>query len=100
MRLIRNYIEKFQINHFIRDSAYVITSDRLEHRFATNQVPFEPYQRDLHHEHQTKYEYGAENRLEFELRRDKSFQTVLGFGGAFTDAAGWNIAKLEPEAQV
>ena len=100
MRLIRNYIEKFQINHFIRDSAYVITSDRLEHRFATNQVPFAPYKRGLQHEHQTKYEYGAENRLEFELRRDKSFQTVLGFGGAFTDAAGWNIAKLEPEAQV
>ena len=88
------------INCFIRESAYVITSDRLEHRFATDQVPFEPYNSDLQHDHQTKYEHGAENRLEFELRRDKSFQTVLGFGGAFTDAAGWNIAKLEPEAQV
>ena len=99
MRLIRNYNEHFRIHYFARDSAYVITSDRSEHRFATNQVPFDPYKRDPQHEHQTKYEDGAENRLEFELRRDKSFQAVLGFGGAFTDAAGWNIAKLEPEAQ-
>ena len=31
--------------------------------------------------------------------RDNSFQTIEGFGGAFTDAAAINFAKLSPEKQ-
>ena len=38
-------------------------------------------------------------RMEVTVNRDERFQTVLGFGGAFTDATGINIAKLEPDAQ-
>jgi len=30
---------------------------------------------------------------------DKTFQTIEGFGGAFTDASADNFAKLSPEAQ-
>ena len=30
---------------------------------------------------------------------DEKFQTVFGWGGAFTDSAAINIAALEPEAQ-
>ena len=37
--------------------------------------------------------------MDITVNRDERFQTVLGFGGAFTDAAGINIAKLDPDAQ-
>ena len=33
------------------------------------------------------------------VNREERFQSVLGFGGAFTDAAGINIAKLDTDAQ-
>jgi glucosylceramidase len=33
------------------------------------------------------------------LQRNKKRQTILGFGGAFTDSAGINIASLPPQAQ-
>lgn len=35
----------------------------------------------------------------FRLDRKTSFQTILGFGGAFTDAATLNIAALNAQAQ-
>ncbi|KAK7486771.1 hypothetical protein BaRGS_00021918 [Batillaria attramentaria] len=34
-----------------------------------------------------------------EVKRDKTRQSIIGFGGAFTDAAGINIASLPAEAQ-
>jgi len=37
--------------------------------------------------------------LTVNINRTKTFQTILGFGGAFTDAAGLNINKLSAEAQ-
>ena len=33
------------------------------------------------------------------VTRSVKYQQLFGFGGAFTDAAGINIAKLSPEAQ-
>ena len=33
------------------------------------------------------------------LDRDTKYQTILGFGGAFTDAAGINIAHLSNKTQ-
>ena len=37
--------------------------------------------------------------MDVTVNRDERFQTILGFGGAFTDSTGINIAKLEPDAQ-
>lgn len=35
----------------------------------------------------------------FTINKNITYQTMLGFGGAFTDAAGINIASLSPTAQ-
>ena len=43
--------------------------------------------------------FSFRTRMDVTVNREERFQTVLGFGGAFTDATGINIAKLEPEAQ-
>lgn len=34
-----------------------------------------------------------------DINHEQKFQTILGFGGAFTDAAGLNIEKLPKELQ-
>ena len=97
----------------------MVTSDKTQHRFNTEQTLFDPLMVNIQHEINNKLDEDApyenekefdnistidysfeEDRLSFELRRDKEFQSVLGFGGAFTDAAGRNIASLKPEAQV
>ena len=100
--------------------AYVVTSDVLEHRFQTQQVLFEPinngktkqssdldeYQETFLNNNDVEPGFSIrqgrynDGRLLFELDRSKKYQSILGFGGAFTDAAGRNIAKLEYEAQV
>ena len=36
----------------------------------------------------------------FEVKKNSSRQTIFGFGGAFTDAAGINIHKLPIGAQI
>ena len=38
--------------------------------------------------------------IELYVDRSKKYQSIIGFGGAFTDAAGINIANLSPEAQL
>lgn len=35
----------------------------------------------------------------YEVLRNKTRQSIIGFGGAFTDSAGINIASLPVEAQ-
>ena len=39
------------------------------------------------------------SRIEFQVDRSARYQQILGWGGAFTDAAGMNIAKLPSAAQ-
>uniref|UniRef100_A0A914E1J5 Glucosylceramidase n=1 Tax=Acrobeloides nanus TaxID=290746 RepID=A0A914E1J5_9BILA len=39
------------------------------------------------------------NAINITLNETQKFQTIIGFGGAFTDAAGINLAKLSPGAQ-
>ena len=95
----------------------MIKSDKFEHRFKVEQVPFDPYfihtdptnedvNKNVFEEEKendknfSKHYIADEERIVFELRRSTEFQTVLGFGGAFTDSAGKNIAKLDPDAQV
>ena len=33
------------------------------------------------------------------VNRDQKYQTLMGFGGAFTDSTGYNVAKLSKAAQ-
>ncbi|KAK0082307.1 hypothetical protein PV326_007246 [Microctonus aethiopoides] len=40
-----------------------------------------------------------ENSIVLHLNVEKTYQSILGFGGAFTDAAGLNINKLSKETQ-
>ena len=98
-----------------------MTSSKFEHRLQTEEVLFDPVDAvidyewdnnvdqnvnlerngvDFNHESSRLYNDLEDDRVLLELRRDTEFQTVLGFGGAFTDAAGRNIAKLKPETQV
>ena len=34
-----------------------------------------------------------------EFDREKKFQQIIGFGGAFTEAGGWTLSKLSFEKQ-
>ena len=44
--------------------------------------------------------YPLRNRIsKFVVRRSVKYQKVIGFGGAFTDATGINIASLSKPAQ-
>ena len=72
-----------------------------QHEINNNFVQNAPHKYEKDHDYGSSIDYSfQEDRLGFEIRRDKEFQTVLGFGGAFTDAAGRNIASLKPETQV
>ncbi|XP_067666262.1 lysosomal acid glucosylceramidase-like isoform X2 [Haliotis asinina] len=46
-----------------------------------------------------KFEANATGSYTYTINRTETFQTVIGFGGAFTDAAGINILSLPPKAQ-
>ena len=71
------------------DAAVLITSSRDGARFQVSSATWSAEPRDA-------------NRLEplrISLRGAETRQEVFGFGGAFTDAAGINIAKLPETAQ-
>ena len=71
------------------DAAVVITSSRAGARFEVTSASWSSEPRDA-------------NRLEplrISLRGAEPRQEVFGFGGAFTDAAGINMAKLPEAAQ-
>lgn len=42
---------------------------------------------------------GSSRPLKFKVNATKKYQTLLGFGGAFTDSAGINIQSLGKKAQ-
>lgn len=58
------------------------TSDRDASRFATGQLQF------------TKNTLNVGDGIVVTIERDQKFQTLLGFGGSFSDSAGYNIDKL------
>ncbi|CAG0907033.1 unnamed protein product, partial [Darwinula stevensoni] len=64
-----------------------VTSSRDGLRFETQHLPFA----DRTDETTT--------RTRVRVNRQEEYQSLLGFGGAFTDAAGLNIKSLEPAAQ-
>lgn len=48
---------------------------------------------------QGKFEFSATSKFVFTINKNVKYQTMIGFGGAFTDAAGINIASLSSAAQ-
>ena len=42
---------------------------------------------------------GSQSPYTIEINTDKRFQSVIGFGGAFTEAAAYNFSKLSSEQQ-
>ncbi|KAL5005208.1 hypothetical protein ScPMuIL_018664 [Solemya velum] len=48
---------------------------------------------------QSVFSQSPSSSVVLSLKVNQSYQTILGFGGAFTDAAGINIKSLSPKAQ-
>ncbi len=67
--------------------ALVVTSDSAEKRFHREMLDFAPD------------DGGDGSRFVFSVDRSRLYQHILGWGGAFTDSTGFNIAKLSTEAQ-
>ena len=65
------------------NKALVVTSDQFSKRF------------DWEHKEYTNKE--DVNRYEIVLDESQTFQEILGFGGAFTDSAGYNINLMNDE---
>jgi len=61
--------------------ATLVLSTRDDARFRTSDLSFVPRSNTL-------------NAQEIVVNASATYQTIMGFGGAFTDAAGINIAKL------
>ncbi|TMS38976.1 hypothetical protein L596_005586 [Steinernema carpocapsae] len=68
------------------DQAAVYTSSMSGKRFNLENVDFG-----------TKK--GSQDVVSVKLNAQEAFQSIIGFGGAFTDSAGFNLQKLTPEAQ-
>ena len=62
--------------------ATIYQSDRNAHRFVSREVKFD------------KNSANITDGIIVSIDRNKRLQSILGFGGAFTDAAGINILKL------
>ena len=60
-----------------------MTSDQFSKRFHWENVEYTPED--------------DSDRYEFLLDESQTFQEILGFGGAFTDSAGYNINLMKDE---
>ena len=69
--------------------AYLVTSDKAERRLKEQKRSFQ----------ETSSKKFGEGLLEFLVKQDEVFQSVLGFGGSFTDAVGRNIYKMSEKLQ-
>lgn len=70
-----------------RGQAVLVSSNRLTHRFAKTPLEFQSSPN------------GSRASVEITVDKSMTFQTVFGWGGAFTDATGINIAKLSSTVQ-
>lgn len=64
--------------------ALVVTSDKASRRLDSELVDFT--------------DENDPNRFEYVLDETKTYQEILGFGGAFTDSAAYNIYKMDSDA--
>ena len=70
------------LSEFIQtNKALVVTSDQFSKRFYWNLVDYSTND--------------DPDRYEIVLDETETFQEILGFGGAFTDSAGYNINLME-----
>ena len=73
------------LSEFIQtNKALVVTSDQFSKRFYWNLVDYSTND--------------DPDRYEIVLDQTETFQEILGFGGAFTDSAGYNINLMEDPA--
>lgn len=63
----------------------VFTSDQAENRFKSKKINVK------------EAVTGSEDGQVVRIDRNKSLQSIVGFGGAFTDAGGLNMLKLGPK---
>lgn len=82
----RTFCDEYEpINNLMDVSAaLVVTSDQASKRMEVNYVDFNT-------------EIDDQERYEYILDESQTFQTILGFGGAFTDSAGINIHSMNDE---
>ncbi|KHJ95600.1 hypothetical protein OESDEN_04448 [Oesophagostomum dentatum] len=74
-----------QVDYIPHDKAFVYVSSRSGKRFEKSIIPI------------TKASNKGTVRVDVDPRR--KHQSIIGFGGAFTDAAGINIASLKPQTR-
>jgi len=74
-------------SHFGQASVYLTARDTADRLARKDDVDFEPFEQPV------------ENEPTMILDRTRTFQTIAGFGGAFTDAAAETFFKLSPERQ-
>lgn len=67
----------------------VYESSRNDHRFRPSQINFTNNGMIL----------SNDDHIQINVDRTKKYQKIIGFGGAFTDAAGLNIASLSKKLQ-
>ena len=68
------------------DEALVVVSDLASQRFSTSKAHFTDAP-------------SPGSFVQLIVNSETKYQKLLGFGGAFTDAAGRNIATLDPDLQ-
>ena len=90
------------------NEAYVVVSDAASRRFETSKSQFVPHFKltDPSEEAgvmeltvQPHLSADFKTKAKIAIDAEQKYQTMLGFGGAFTDAAGINIANLPAKLQ-
>jgi glucosylceramidase len=74
-------------SRFDQASVYLTARNTADRLARKDDVDFEPFEQPF------------ENEPTMILDRTRTFQTIAGFGGAFTDAAAETLFKLSPERQ-
>jgi glucosylceramidase len=67
-------------------------SSRTGARFKHETLKFKPQSTQTHFEKE-------DSQIHISLDKNKKYQEILGFGGAFTDSTGINVKKMTPKLQ-
>ena len=80
------------------NEAHVIVSDASSRRFETSQQTFDKIDGSKN-PRAFPHEPSDDQNIKITIDQGEKFQKLIGFGGAFTDAAGINIASLPQDLQ-
>ena len=80
------------------NEAHVIVSDSSSRRFETSQQTFDKIDGSKN-PRTFPHEPSDDQNIKITIDQGEKFQKLIGFGGAFTDAAGINIASLPQDLQ-